>query len=223
MRVMGLVTAKSYSSRVQRKNFKPLKGVPLYMWTTEFLNSCSSIFTSLVMSSDKPSDFDLPEIFIPLVRPKILCEDEMPHIKSVKHAVLAVNAKYELDTDWVILFQPTNPVRQIQELSSVMSLLLRHNESTKPTILRSYYNDENINPGYIRDASFAPDVENVIIRSGTMYAYNRAYLEDQTKERMDLWVKVPKWRGYNINNEEDFYITEGMMDCHNYTWGYSNV
>lgn len=216
MKVMGLVTAKSYSGRVPRKNFYPLKGIPLYQWTTEYLNKYSDYFASLVMSSDKPDEFDLPYTFIKLYRPKILCEDEMPHIKSVKHAVYSVKSLYDIETDWVILFQPTNPIRQEQELLSMTKIMLRHNESNRPIIIRSYYEDTNVSQSYFPYATWNKDIEGVHVRSGTMYAYNRSYLDGSKNEPLEMRIKVPKWRGYNINDKEDLFITEALMDCHNY-------
>jgi hypothetical protein len=220
MNVMGLVTAKSFSSRVQRKNFKPLKGVPLYQWTTEFLHSVNTHFSSLVLSSDKPSDFDLPESFLPITRPRVMCEDCTPHLVSVLHAVDQVKKLHGIDTDWVILFQPTNPIRQLQELTNMISLIANWGKTEVPVIGKCYYRDENVNPNYIRDAYFPTGTEDVLIRSGTMYAYNIPFLHSEGGKCKEFWVKVPKWRGYNMNNEEDFFITEALMNCHNYQWEY---
>jgi CMP-N-acetylneuraminic acid synthetase len=175
------------------------------------------MFESLVFSSDKPYEWDLPESFTALKRPQVLCRDEVPHLASVKHAVYCVDAK----TDWVILFQPTNPIRKTEELMTMMKLMLRYHPGSKPTIIRCYYEDTNVSQSYFKDALFKHSAQGVVIRSGTMYTYNRAYLSArQDEEIINLSIKVPKWRGYNINDKEDLYITEAFMDCHNYNWYY---
>jgi hypothetical protein len=83
---------------------------------------------------------------------------------------------------------------------------------------KTYYVDENINPSYIEQAIKWDDTtesEGVIVRSGNMYAYSRQYLTCTDLHRVDLesfYTMIPKHRGYNINNKEDFTIVEAFME-----------
>lgn len=211
MRVLALVTAKSYSTRVEGKNLKNLMGKPLYKWTIDFLLRNKRWFDTVAFSTDDPSKFVIPQNVNIITRPKQLCEDSIPHVMSVKHGLLQIESKFGLEFDYVLLFQPTNPFRSEEELINMITLLEKH----KPSLAKTYYVDDNIQPGYVVGASFDPEIneKGVVIRSGSMYAYSRRYLMGayMTDAPDTVYVTVPKRRGYNINTEEDFTIVEALM------------
>lgn len=221
MKILGLVTAKSNSKRVPYKNKIPLAKKPLYKWTTDFLESVKDEFEALAFSSDRPEVFPLePDIWTPIVRPMTLCEDCSPHVLSVKHALSQLERDGDVTFDYVILFQPTTPLRNSDELYSMIHMLNEH----KPMVGKTYYIDENISLSYLEGAKGWKDGyadasgDGVLIRSGSMYAYSRHYLMGSSiQEDYDtVYVSVPKYRGYNINNSEDFAIVEAFVK--RYKW-----
>lgn len=213
MKILALVTAKSTSVRVRSKNKKLIGGKPLYQWTTDFLKAQKKYFEDIVFSSDAPVFFDLPDCIHSLKRPKALCEDKTPHVMSVRHALLHAEKKYEKEYDYVVLFQPTNPIRHRSDLVTFIRMM----EDSGYALGKTYYVDDNINPSYIEQATKwdeSAEPEGVIIRSGNMYAYSRKYLNLADYQHVDLdrfYTLIPKHRGYNINNKEDFAIVEAFM------------
>ena len=218
MRLLGLVTAKSNSKRVPYKNKVILGKKPLYKWTTDFLESVKQEFELLAFSSDRPEAFILDRtIWATINRPTILCEDCSPHILSVQHALNSVERKdaSEAPYDYVILFQPTNPLMDKHDLYMMLTML----HEKRPVVGKTYYIDENLRMSYIEAASgwkegFSDESGNgVLIRSGSMYAYSRKFLmgADVGEDFDSVYVSIPKHRGYNINDEEDFGIVESFI------------
>jgi len=218
MKILALITAKSTSVRVRSKNKKKIGGKPLYKWTTDFLVENKKFFEDIVFSSDTPLFFDLPKDVIALKRPQALCEDRTPHVMSVRHALLHMEKLNEKEYDYVILFQPTNPLRHKKDLEAFIELI----ELDRDHIGKTYYVDDNVNPGYLEQATQwaeGTEPEGVIVRSGNMYAYSKQYLVRTDINIADLhsfYVLVPKHRGYNINNKEDFDIVEALMKTYGY-------
>jgi len=219
MKMLGLVTAKSNSQRVPYKNKVMLHGRPLYKWTTDYLESVRQEFDTLVFSSDKPEEFIIdPDRWVKVHRPSTLCEDCTPHVLSVQHALNIVEKHNNtgIPYDYVILFQPTNPLRDVHDLYTMLTML----HENRPMVGKTYYIDENLRMSYIEAASGWKEGyadasgSGVLIRSGNMYAYSRSYLLGGDRSFNDydsVYVSIPKHRGYNINDEEDFGIVESFI------------
>lgn len=173
-------------------------------------------FELLAFSSDKPEAFILDrEIWATIARPTILCEDCSPHVLSVRHALNSVEKKQNTEYDYVILFQPTNPLRDKHDLFMMLTML----HENRPMVGKTYYIDTNLKMSYIEAASGWKEGysdasgDGVLIRSGNMYAYSRQYLmgSDIPKDYDSVYVSIPKHRGYNINDAEDFDIVEAFI------------
>lgn len=215
MRILALITAKSQSTRVENKNMKMIMGKPLYKWTVDFLMRNKRWFDVIAFSSDDPGRFNIPTNMIQITRPMSLCADNMPHVISVKHGLLHVEKQIGIEFDYVVLLQPTNPIRTQEDISRMINML----EASKPQMLRTYYIDDNLNQEYIIGAKYEPDLDSnkVLVRSGLFYAYHRSFLMGISYNVSlpdAVFMLVPKHRGYNINNEEDFIIVESLMKAY---------
>lgn len=205
MNILGLVTAKSYSERVPGKNFQFIAGKQLFRWTNDFLESVSSYFSVIAFSSDKPELFDIPDSFCKIQRPPNLCAEDASHKEIIVHALDQIEYSLDKQLDYVILFQPTNPFRRKSDLRN----LIVKGEQLKLTHGFMYYLDDNLKEKYISGCSSISNLP-PIIRSGNMYLYSREYLYGTASEEKLVTLKIPKWRGYNINTRADFLIAEAL-------------
>lgn len=206
MKIAALITAKSQSIRVPGKNFKLLGEIPLYRRTTDFVLANQDLFSVVGFSSDNVDEFAIPSTFCPIQRPEYLCNEEASHIHVIRHAFH--NMEYALDEplDYVILFQPTNPIRIRRYLVDVIKKLT----SFKPDKVYTLYFDDNLAEKYIQEHPASKPKQPPLIRSGNLYAYSRGYvLSGQFKTECKLLI--PKRLGYNINVDADFGIVESML------------
>jgi CMP-N-acetylneuraminic acid synthetase len=216
IRILALVTAKSDSIRVPRKNFKYIAYKPLYKWTIDFLQDNKSYFKAMAFSSDKIEKFDVPISFHTIQRPPELCKEDAYHRSVVVHALDYMDQYFD-GFDYVMLFQPTNPFRKKMDLLKLIVMA----EETEPYGSYMYYIDDNLDSEYISgygvESGGSP-----MIASGNIYLYSVPYLKGETTNTSEIvTMKIPKWRGYNINTREDFYVAEAlykasMGDEHDY-------
>ncbi len=208
MNILGLITAKVDSARVPHKNFIRIAGKPLYKWTTDFLSENQDCFTALAFSSDEPDKFDVPFNFFTIKRPPNLCIESASHRSVVIHALDYIGHYFE-EFDYVMLFQPTNPFRRKIDLYEMM---VKMKKSIDLTSGHMYYLDNNLRAEYIYGMNAGCDV---MVRSGYIYMYSVPYLRRYVDDYGTIILSIPKWRGYNINTKEDFYVAEALYEANN--------
>ncbi len=214
--VNALVTANRHSDRVPYKNFQMLRGKTkskrLYRWTTDFLGKNEELFYGMYFSSDEPEVFDYDtDKMITIKRPKALCYGDVPHMASVKHALIQM-ARCMHMPDYIMLFQPTNPFHSRKTIEHAIQLA----KEGDLDVVYSYYTDTNLRTKYInRGSELKGDF--VRIKSGNFYLYKVSALTN-SEQHIGRWghvsLQVPKFAGYNINNQEDFGIVTALARCH---------
>ena len=109
-KTIAIIPARGGSRRLPNKNILLLEGIPLIAHSILYAEENSSIIDEVYVSTD---DEKIKEIAIKfgakvIDRPIALSGDLEPTISAVQHAVNAIG----LDTENIVLLQPTNPLRQ---------------------------------------------------------------------------------------------------------------
>ena len=121
-RVLAVIPARGGSKGVPGKNIRPLAGRPLIAWTIAAAGHAPEIDRAVVSSEDA----DIIETArqwggeAPFVRPAELARDDTPGIAPVLHALDALPENY----DYVVLLQPTSPLRTGADISAALALCL---------------------------------------------------------------------------------------------------
>ena len=106
---IAIIPARGGSKRLSQKNILMLGGLPLVAHPVVYAKSFPQIINEVYVSTD---DNDIKEISLKfgakvIDRPAHLATDTTPTIEVLQHAVEHLNV-----TDgWVVLLQPTNPLR----------------------------------------------------------------------------------------------------------------
>lgn len=118
--ILAVIPARGGSKRLPKKNTLPLRGKPLIGWTIKAALE-SQYIDKIIISSD---DLEVKKIsslynvdFID--RPKDLSLDDSTTISVVMHAFEQLDAKY----NYLILLQPTSPLRNYIDIDNAISLL----------------------------------------------------------------------------------------------------
>jgi CMP-N-acetylneuraminic acid synthetase len=127
--VLGLVTARGDSKGVPRKALADLGGRPLIAWSVDAAVQ-SRMVTRVLTSTDSEEIAAAARAAgseVPFLRPAELATDTSPHILTVFHALdwLRDNQRYE--PDYVLLLQPTSPLRTAEDIDDAVSLAVEHN------------------------------------------------------------------------------------------------
>lgn len=124
MKVLGVITARGGSKGVPGKNLRTVGGKPLIAWTIEAAQDSKGI-TRLILSSDDPGILEECRrrgVEAPFVRPATLADDDTPHVPVVLHALdFAAREGWDLP-DYVLVLQPTSPLRGSQDIDDAIAL-----------------------------------------------------------------------------------------------------
>lgn len=117
---LAIIPARGGSKRLPRKNVLDLAGKPLIAWTIQAAKN-SKYIDHFVVSTD---DSEISEISKKigaevLTRPAELATDTASSVDVVLHAIGAQNQSY----DYVILLQPTSPLRVAEHIDEAIELL----------------------------------------------------------------------------------------------------
>ena len=125
-RILSVITARGGSKTIPRKNILPVGGKPLIAWTIEAAQASPSLSRNIVSTDDQEIG-DIAQRWgadVPFIRPTELAGDASPHIPAVQHAVRWVEAHDQEKPDWVLLLQPTTPLRTSEDIESAIRLML---------------------------------------------------------------------------------------------------
>lgn len=123
---LGIIPARGGSKGIPRKNIKILADKPLISWTIEEALK-STFLDRVILSSEDNEIIEVAKKYdcdIPFIRPKELAMDDTPAIDVVLHALGAIEEKY----DFIVLLQPTSPIRKAFHIDEAISFLIK-NES----------------------------------------------------------------------------------------------
>jgi len=117
--VLAIISARGGSKGVQRKNIREVAGKPLIAWTIEEAKK-SRYIDRLILSSEDPDIISVARSWgceVPFVRPVVLAHDDTPGIEPVLHAIDLLQEHY----DYIVLLQPTSPLRQVADIDGCIS------------------------------------------------------------------------------------------------------
>ena len=126
-RILGVIPARGGSKGLPRKNVRPLAGKPLVRWTIDAALEARSL-SRIVLSSEDPEIIELAQAAgcdVPFVRPAELARDETPGIHPLLHAIDACERDEGLTYDWVVMLQPTSPLRTSEDIDGTVALCVK--------------------------------------------------------------------------------------------------
>lgn len=122
--VLALITARGGSKGLPRKNLLDLAGRPLIAWSIEAASQ-AACRPRVVVSTDDPEIAQAARHWgaeVPFLRPARLARDNSPHIDVVLHAVAWLEREQGYRPEWVLLLQPTSPLRLAQDIDDALAL-----------------------------------------------------------------------------------------------------
>lgn len=117
MKILAITPARGGSKGIPRKNIKQLAGKPLIAWTIEAALQAQGIDRVIVSTEDEEIGSVAKQYGaeVPFMRPLALAQDDTPGIAPVLHAIEQLP-----DYDWVLLLQPTSPLRSTGDIEGII-------------------------------------------------------------------------------------------------------
>lgn len=119
MSLLAIIPARGASKGIPRKNIKLLGDRPLICWTIDAAKGATCIDRIIVSTEDEEIASVAREfgVDVPFMRPAELAADNTPGIDPVIHAISQLP-----DYKWVLLLQPTSPLRSSEDINGIWQL-----------------------------------------------------------------------------------------------------
>lgn len=224
MKLLALIPARGGSKGIPRKNIKLLSGKPLIAWTIDAAKQATCIDRIVVTTEDEEIAAVARQFGaeVPFKRPTELAADDTPGIAPVLHALEQLP-----EFDWVLLLQPTSPLRSVVDIEGIVNLCL---ERAAPAAVSVCEVDKHPDWMYQRDEAdrlqpLIPNRPDITRRQdlAPVYALNGAlYLArtDWLQQRKNfigpetLGYRMPRERSADLDTPQDWLWIEHLIEQH---------
>ncbi|MBI4992218.1 MAG: acylneuraminate cytidylyltransferase family protein [Candidatus Harrisonbacteria bacterium] len=173
-KVLGVITARGGSKGVPGKNIKLLSGKPLIAYTIAAAKN-SGILDRLILSTDDSSIAAVAKkcgCEVPFMRPKEIAQDETSHLPVIQHAVQWLKDNENYWPDYVMILQPTSPLRQAFHIKEAADLIVK---SGADSVLSVAEIPENFSP-----------YKAMVVENGELRLFNGNPVRKRMARRQDL-------------------------------------
>jgi CMP-N-acetylneuraminic acid synthetase len=124
LKILAIIPARGGSKGLPGKNVKLLAGKPMIAWTIEAARRAQGVSRVIVSTDDAGIAGASREwgAEVPFLRPPELAKDETPGIAPVLHAVQWMEEHEKFCPDYIMLLQPTSPLRSTEDITAAIAL-----------------------------------------------------------------------------------------------------
>lgn len=138
--VVALITARGGSKSIPGKNIAPAGGKPLIAWTIAAALGSRFVQRTLV-STDDEQIADVARRYgaeVPFLRPAELAQDNSPHVPVALHALDWLSRSAGLSPDYLLLLQPTSPLRTSTDIDGAVELALEKGAGSVVSVCETF-------------------------------------------------------------------------------------
>ena len=227
---LAVIPARGGSKRLPGKNIQELEGKPLIAWTIEAALG-SAYVTETLVSTDHPETEEVARRYgasVPFIRPHDLAADLTPTFDVIKHALefYASNGK---KYDFLILLQPTSPLRSASYIDDAVNLLKSKEADAIISVSQMEHSPywSNTLPKDDSMGAFLKDeiegmpsqaLETYYRLNGAIYICNSSrLLKEKTLFLKDniFAYRMDKQSSIDIDDEIDFLMARSLMQARN--------
>jgi N-acylneuraminate cytidylyltransferase len=221
MRVLAVIPARGGSKGLPGKNIRDLAGKPLVAWTIEAAQA-SRCIDRLILSSD---DDEIAQVArrwgcdVPFVRGEDLATDEATTVDVVLDSLRRCPGY-----DWVVVLQPTSPLRTSEDIDSCLLECLDQGASVGVSVCEAtvspYWMFRRHGQGQLQTllpmpqgATQRQDLPYVYQLNGALYVAKCGWLQANPKfitPHTYAYV-MSQQRSIDIDDEVDFRLAELML------------
>lgn len=126
---LAIIPARGGSKRLPRKNVLELAGKPLIAWTIEAAIKCTYL-DEVMVTTDDDEIAKVAKAFganVPFHRPAVFASDTSASFDAIKHAIDFYREQLCKTFDYVVLLQPTSPLRAARHITEAIELRAQKN------------------------------------------------------------------------------------------------
>jgi len=225
---IAVIPARGGSKRVPRKNVRLFKEQPLLAWSIKAAQAVDEI-DRVVVSTDDAETANIAENYGAEVfwRPEELAADTSSTFDVLKHVYLEQCKATDLDPEYLVLLQPTSPLREQTLISKALAILKSHPEADRLIELnvQSLFTGR-IDSGYwvsdFPESTRSQELPELYFPSGRLYIYkcSTTIAVNNPEGGNTNFVLGDYATNINIDYESDFNKLEFVFNSHGKNYHY---
>ncbi|GGH64400.1 hypothetical protein GCM10008014_42740 [Paenibacillus silvae] len=222
---LAVIPARGGSKGLLNKNIRLLNHKPLINYTIEAaLNS--HFIDELVVSTDSEEIACVAKLAganVPFMRPAELATDQAASIDVLKHVVLYYEKEKHKTFEYIMLLQPTSPLRNANDIDEAYEVLIKSEgdslqsitvSDTHPYLMREWTSGRL--ESYLKDQAEnlrRQDLSELYVLNGAIYIVKRELLmlHNTMTGSNNYGYLMPKERSVDIDNELDLKWAEFLI------------
>ncbi len=225
---LAIIPARGGSKGLPDKNIRLLHGHPLIEYTIKSAKNSKYLDTCIV-STDSQKIANISKkcgANVPFLRPDILATDTATTFDAVKHAIEYYMDNYNERFDYIVLLEPTSPLREDDDIDNMICKIVEKEElfdsiisigevDEHPSILKKIMPNGSILP-------YCEDLKTTSRRQDNDIAYfpycvayiakMDVFLEEKTfYTKRNTYYKIKKHQCYEIDDIYNFLSIENIM------------
>ncbi|WP_027390049.1 cytidylyltransferase domain-containing protein [Chrysiogenes arsenatis] len=216
---LAIIPARGGSKRLPRKNVLDLAGKPLIAWTIEAAQKSKFIDRVIVSTDDAEIEAVAHKWTTETIkRPSSLATDTATSVDVVLHVIEAVEEKY----DYVVLLQPTSPLRTTIHIDEAIELLIEKSADAIISVCEVEHNplwcntipEDGSMQSFIKDESKnkrSQDLPKYYRLNGAVYICNTRKLLNEKNFFLNDNIyayMMAKYNSIDIDTDIDFIVAE---------------
>jgi len=226
-KIIGIIPARGGSKGIPKKNIINIFGKPLIYYSIKEAKK-SKLITDLIVSTDSEEIAKISRKLgadVPFLRPKKLATDKMQTLPVIRHSIKFMEELKKIKYDYMVLLQPTCPLRNSKDIDSALKKLIRSNFNSITSIVdvganhpyRMKFIKNNRLYNFV-DQGFEnmkprQELKKVYIRNGSIYASNRETVmrNNCLISKKNMPYIMPHERSINIDSLDDLIIAKHYL------------
>jgi CMP-N,N'-diacetyllegionaminic acid synthase len=223
-KIIAIVPARQGSKGLAKKNIINFIGKPLLAWSIEAALQ-SNYVDRIIVSTDSTEIAGVGEKFgadIPFIRPSYLSEDSSTSVEVICHAIEFMSEKLGENFDFVILLEPTSPLRTSEDVDLALEKLIGSPDARALVSVGESESQHNKLQFNITESEFISvepsskkfvhmrrqDLARSYFLDGSIYlSYIHTLFEFASfVHGKTLTLSLPKWKNIEIDDEYDYVM-----------------
>ncbi len=219
---LGIIPARGGSKGIPNKNIRPFCGKPLIRYTVEAAKKSKHLSRIIVSTESEEIACVAKEsgAEVPFLRPQALAQDTSKIFDAIAHLLEKLKTDEGYAPDYIVLLQPTSPLRTVDDIDGTIELLLAQNADSAITVStvepRVFIKSAEgvltlaADPAFLKSTN-RQELAKTVAENGSMVYVNRVSTLLATGNFLGgklVGVEIPRWRAVDLDTPEDFVVGE---------------
>jgi len=226
--ILAVIPARGGSKRLPHKNILYLQDKPLIAWSIE-AGLKSKYVDEVMVTTDDEEIAQIATKYgarVPFLRPKELATDTATTFAAIKHTIEFYQNNFLKVFNYILLLQPTSPLRSQQDIDRALELLEEKSGDAVISVCETEHSPlwANTLPKDLSMSNFlkeetknkrSQDLDKYYRLNGAIYIYKtKKLLEEETfflKDNIFAYI-MPQESSIDIDTLLDFKICEAILN-----------